>query len=282
MLASFCDLLGLLERRRACMPAFDIAGGQSDFLLGVLDACRLAKAPAVLLVWAPGATYIGLEACADLVSFFARTSPVPVVLHLDHGQDEALVDKALRLGFRSVMFDGSRLPLEENIRRTRDLAALAHAQQACIEGELGQFGQEQLEKEGAACLTDPRQAGEFVRQTNVDLLAPAVGNAHGFYRQKPQLRFDLVERIRAEAGVPLSLHGGTGLPMGDIRRCAGLGVRKLNVASQLHKDFTDAIASQSAATHGPHDWGKILKAGRAAITAVAAQYLKELGVEALV
>ena len=282
MLASFTELLPLLERRNACLPAFDIAGGQSDFLLGVLGACQQARCPAVLLVWAPGTSYIGLEACAELVGFFARASSVPVVLHLDHGQDEQLVTQALRLGFRSVMFDGSALPLEDNIRRTRALAELAHAQGACIEGELGQFGQEQLAREGDACLTDPLQAGQFVRQTGVDLLAPAVGNAHGFYRQKPQLRFDLVREIRAQAGVPLSLHGGTGLPMEDIRRCAALGVRKLNVASQLHKDFTDALAGQSLKTHGPYDWRKILDAGRSAIVATVAGYLKELGVEGLV
>ena len=214
--------------------------------------------------------------------FYAARSAVPVVLHLDHGHEEALVAKALELGFSSVMFDGSSQPLEENIRRTREMVQLAHGRGVCIEGELGRFGQEQGEGPGKAQFTDPAEAATFVRETGVDLLAPAVGNAHGFYKQPPQLRFDLIDQIRCQAGVPLSLHGGTGLPMEDIRRSAELGVRKMNVATLLHKQYSDVL--KNSCLQNPdkqYSWRKVLEAGRQAIHETVRQYLAELRTEGM-
>ncbi len=285
MLASLHDILPMVRARKTCLPGFDIAGGQSDFLLGALEACREARCPALLLVWAPGAGYIGLEACAELVKSVAGRCEVPVVLHLDHGRDEAVVERALKLGFRSVMFDGSACDFEENVRRTAEMAKLAHAASATIEGELGRLGSEQGPGEQKGVMTDPLEAGQFVRRTGVDLLAPAVGNAHGFYKSPPNLRFDLIERIAAETHVPLSLHGGTGLSFADLRRAAECGVAKVNVASQLHRDFSEAIrAAASPASPGgpPPGWWKILQAGRSAIRQTVSAYLSALGVNGLI
>lgn len=283
MFASFQEILPALDARRVCLPGFDIAGGQPDFLLGVLRACEAARCPALLLVWAPGATYIGLEACVELAGFFARRSSVPVVLHLDHGHDEALVAQALDLGFRSVMFDGSSQPLDDNIRRTREMVRLARGRGASIEGELGRFGEELGDGKGQARLTDPEEAERFVRETGVDLLAPSVGNAHGFYRNPPRLRFELIELLAQRTGIPLSLHGGTGIPMPDVRRAGELGFRKMNVASQIHKDYTDALrgAAMGESTR-QYSWKKAMEAGREAIQAIVANYLRELGAEGLV
>jgi len=276
MFADLKNLMATAAAARVCLPALDIGGGQPDFLQGILAACEAARCPAVLLVWAPGATYVGLDACVDLVASFARRASVPVVLHLDHGKDAETVSRALDLGFASVMFDGSEHPLDENIRLTRVMAELAHARGATIEGELGSFGQEQADAAGDSHLADPEQAGRFVAETGVDLLAPAVGNAHGFYKAPPRLRFDLIERIAAVTGVPLSLHGGTGIPFADVRRAGELGMRKINIASQLHRDFSEAI--QTAAGEGA-GWQKVLRAGREAIRQRAAEIIRELGVE---
>jgi len=268
------EVIRLAEGERLCLPAFDVAGGQGDFLLGVLGACEAARCPAVLLVYAPAEPYVSLKACADVVASCAERSSVPVILHLDHGRDEDVVAEALEAGFDGVMFDGSAWPLEENLRRTKAMADLAHARGAAIEGELGRIGEE---------LTDPDEAAAFVRETRVDVLAPAVGNAHGFYRKPPQLRFDLIERIAAAAGVPLSLHGGTGIPLADVRRSARLGVRKVNLATGLHRRFSDAL--RSAASQKPEEefrWRKALAAGRAAVGAMAAEYIRELNCEGLV
>ena len=276
MLASLDEVMPLLNARKLCLPGFDIGGGQSDFLLGVLTACQAARAPALLLVWAPGAGYIGLEACADLARSFAARSSVPVILHLDHGREEREIETALKLGFKSVMFDGSACDFDENVRRTKEMAALAHAHGATIEGELGSFSQEQGAGGEAAELADPDDAARFVRETGVDILAPAVGNAHGFYKRPPRLRFDLIEAIASRAGVPLALHGGTGLPAADIRRSAKLGVRKLNIATQLHKDFSDALCAAVTDAGGRCGWRAALNAGREAVAATVTRYLGEL------
>ena len=282
MLANLNEVMAKLEARRVMLPGFDIAGGQSDFLLGVLAACEAARCPALLLVWAPGADYVGMEMCADLLRSAAARASVPVIAHLDHAKTEQEIETALKLGFRSVMFDASDRPLEENIRRTRAMVELAHAHGATIEGELGRFGQEES-GDGAAELTDPGQAAAFVRGTGVDLLAPAVGNAHGFYKRPPQLRWDLIEAIATAAGVPLSLHGGTGLPIADLLQAAKLGVRKLNIATQLHKDFSDALVSAAGAGDPKRSsWRKILQTGRDAIRQTAGRYISDLGAGGLV
>jgi ketose-bisphosphate aldolase len=281
MLASMNDVLPGARGRGVCLPAIDIAGGQPDFLLGVLRACEEARCPAVMLVWA-GASYIGMEACVDLVSHFAARSSVPVVLHLDHGKEDQ-VQSALELGMRSVMFDGSADPLEQNIARTRRMVALARRYGASIEGEVGRFGRERSAGDEAGTLTDPEDAATFVRETGVDLLAPSVGNSHGFTKQVPKLRFDLIEQIARLTGVPLSLHGGTGIPLADVRRAGTLGMNKINVASQLHRDFADALKHcAQEATAAQYGWNKMLSAGREAIHARTMEYIDALDVRGLV
>lgn len=277
------ELLEILDSRNVCLPALDIAGGQGDFLRGVLGACETARCPAWLLVYAPAGAYDSLEACAETVAFHAARASVPVLLHLDHGREEQAVEAALACGFDSVMFDGSALPLEENIRRTRAMAELAHARGAAIEGEIGRIGATDRDGIGTHALTDPQDASRFVRETGVDILAPAVGNAHGLYEQPPKLRFDLIEQIAAETHVPLSLHGGTGIPLGDVRRAGQLGMRKMNVATGLHRRFSDALhAAAAGVDRADFRWRSALKAAREAVRETALEIIRPLGCEGIV
>ena len=283
MLASFSKVMPILHGRKLCLPGIDIAGGQADFLLGALRAFEAARCPALLLVWAPGADLLDIEASADLVSFHAARSSVPVILHLDHGREERQVERAIEAGFKSVMFDGSACSLEDNARRTKAMAALAHAAGATIEGELGRLGRAADGDEAAGELTDPDEAAWFAAETGIDILAPAVGNAHGFTPQPPRLRFDLIEQIAARTRLPLSLHGGTGIRLADVRKAADLGVRKVNVASQIRRDFNDAL-SGAAAKHPGREfhWKKALQAGRSAVADRTTQYIRQLRTEGLV
>ena len=198
MLISLNEIMPAVQRKQVCLPAFDVGGGQIDFLLGLLEACQAARCPAVLLIYAPTATYFGsFELAVEMVDFYASRSSVPVVLHLDHSSDEQTVEQALQFGMRSIMFDASSSPLAENTRRTAAMAELCHAHGAAIEGELGRFGQEHGAGSEDAALTDPDEAARFVRETGVDCLAPAVGNAHGIYKHPPRLRFELIEKLAA-------------------------------------------------------------------------------------
>lgn len=279
-LVTLGEIMPLLEKRKICLPAIDIAGGHPDFVLGALRACEETACPALFIVYAPMAKYVGLEACTQLVRLYADRSTVPVVLHLDHGTQEELVEQALDLGFTSIMFDGSSEPFEENVRRTKAMVELAHDRGVLLEGELGRIGAEMGGKGGG--LTDPIEAEQYVAETGVDLLAPAVGNAHGMYKAPPALQFDLIEEIRRRTGVALSLHGGTGIPLADVRRAGALGMRKMNVATQIHKSYGEALAETPIGdTDRQYNWLGMLEAGREAITEKVAWYIRECGAEGL-
>ncbi len=165
-----------------------------------------------------------------------RRSPVPVVFHLDHASSIDGVRMGIEMGCTSVMIDGSRLPLDENIALTKSVAELAHDCAIAVEGELGGIGGVEGEASGAindVVYTRPEDAERFVTQTGVDMLAIAIGTVHGLYKRPPNLRFDILEQIRRLVAVPLVLHGGTGTSDEDIRRLVSGGIRKINVFTEL-------------------------------------------------
>jgi fructose-bisphosphate aldolase class II len=160
----------------------------------------------------------------------AKGSSVPVSIHYDHGADFARTVALLRLGFSSIMFDGSVLPFEDNIRETKAIVRMCHAIGVTVEAELGRVGGVET-KDGVdlRIYTDPAQAEEFVKETGVDCLAVAIGTVHGAYKEEPKLNFELLDEIHRRTKIPLVLHGGSGLSDSDFRRCIEKGVRKINV-----------------------------------------------------
>ena len=179
--------------------------------------------------------YFRFEALLHAVHGVAEAMPVPAVMHLDHGYTFPALVKAIRAGFNSVMFDGSALPFEENIARTRHVVDVAHAVGVQVEAELGNIGGAEGAGPGTGvALTDPDKAVEFVERIECDTLAVAIGTAHGVYKKKPQLDFDRLAVMRKKVRVPLVLHGGTGVPDEGIRRCVALGISKINVYTQLN------------------------------------------------
>lgn len=281
-LISIRDIMPMLDEKQICLPAIDIAGGHPDFIQGALRAFEEMRCPALLIVYEPAANYVGIEACALMVRHYAAKTAVPVMLHLDHMNREEMIKKAIDLGFTSVMFDASSRPIEENIQRTKAMVQLAHSFGVPLEGELGNIGAEEG-GEGGVGLTNPNEAQRFVEETGVDLFAPAVGNAHGMYTDPPKLRFNLIEEIRDRTGVPLSLHGGTGIPMHDVRRAGELGMRKMNVATQIHKSYGEALAATPISdTNRQYNWRSQQFAGRDAITEQVRWYVRECGAEGLV
>ena len=179
-----------------------------------------------------------------IVKAAAEESTVPIALQLDHGRDSELIRAAVKAGFTSIMFDGSHLPYEENVRETRKVVELAHAHGLSVEGELGRVGGKEDNIEVAtneAFLTNPEQAAEFVEATGIDLLAPAVGTMHGLYRGEPKVDFERLQKIREVVAVPLVLHGGSDLPTEVIARVIKIGVDKINVGTDLKYAMTDGV-----------------------------------------
>jgi fructose-bisphosphate aldolase class II len=188
-----------------------------------------------------------VEAFAAYLAAMARLSPTPVSLMLDHGANPDRCRKALALGFSDVMFDGSRLPLEENIAQARRVAQAAHAAGGCLEAEVGHVG-EGTDYEGfggqGKGFTDPAVAERFCAETGCDILAVAIGNAHGLYRGEPKLDLELLAEIRRRVPVPLSLHGGTGLSVEQFRGAIQAGISKVNIFTDLAATVADQVGKQ--------------------------------------
>ena len=171
----------------------------------------------------------------------AKKAKVPVVVHLDHGLKRETCIKALALGFTSIMYDCSTDSYEDNVKKVKEMAEIAHSYGATIEGELGHIGDNEGSAEGFSHLedptkyfTDPKQAKDFVQKTGIDALAIAVGTAHGAYKFQPKLDFDRIKTIANTVDVPLVLHGGSGLADSDFKKAIEYGISKVNIFTDIN------------------------------------------------
>ena len=230
MLVNMKDLLRGAQEGGYAVGSFSVAN--MEMVRGVIAAAEETKAPIILQIAEVRLNHSPLALIGPLMVAAAKEAAVPVAVHLDHGLTLPTIKLALSLGFTSVMFDGSHLPLEENIAMTRQVAALARPYGAAVEAEIGCVGGSEDGSEDIAMrCTDPAQAERFARETGVDALAVAIGNAHGNYKDTPHLRFDILERIRDLVEVPLVLHGGTGILPEEFVRCYQTGIKKINIAT---------------------------------------------------
>ena len=210
------------------------------------------------------------EAYGDrLLRFLRRISEdasVPVCLHLDHGRTFEVVERAMDAGFSSVMYDGSALPLEENIANTAAITCRAHARGISVEAELGYIPAADGVADRAR-FTKPADAVRFRAETDIDALAVAFGTVHGLYREAPDLDFELVETIHRLLDIPLVMHGGTGTSDADMRRLIGCGIRKINIFTELAVGAADAAVARRAVPGVPGQFGGMTDAAREVVCA---------------
>lgn len=253
MLVNLSRVLGPAKAGRYAVGLFNtVTLEQTE---GIFEAAEELRAPIIVGTAERFTQVISLETAADLLIRRAERASVPVAVYFDHGFTYENCMKALRLGFSSVMYDGSALPYAENVARLAEVVKAAHAMGATVEGELGHVGGSEggMEVSGEEVvarplLTDPALAAEFVRRTGVDALAIAVGNAHGAYSTLPKLDFQRIERIAGLVEVPLVLHGGSGLLPSDFRLAIRKGIRKVNVFTDI--DIAAAMAAKAALNQG--------------------------------
>jgi ketose-bisphosphate aldolase len=264
------ELLADAEAHGYAVPGFNVAN--LELALGVLDAAEARRAPLLLQFNASNLEYFGgLEIAAATARALAARAAVPVAVHLDHGASAALLRAAARAGFTSLMFDGSTTPFDRNVRDTRDAYAVALEAGLALEAELGHVGgREPGVVTSEAVLTEPEAARRFVDETRVDALAVSVGTAHGL---AGAVRLDLVRELRAAVhGLPLVLHGGSGVTPEDLRAAVRAGIRKVNISTEIHSAFARAIAEARGTDPRP-----ALKAARSEVADVAAQRIELLG-----
>ena len=255
-LVNMKELLLEARRQKRAVGAFSVSS--VDMICGVIRAAEALDTPVILQVAQVRLPHSPLHVIGPAMLEAARAARVPVAVHLDHGMTVDCIREALDIGFTSVMFDGSRLPMEENIARTREIVALAARYGAAVEAEIGVVGKTETGAALTAQCADPEEAVCFALETGVDALAVAIGNAHGVYEGMPELRFDVLERMQGRCGdTAFVLHGGTGISDADFRRAIALGMHKINIATasfmavhqaaQGAKDYFDMIGSMSAA-----------------------------------
>lgn len=235
MLVNLKQIIDMAEKGGFCIPAFNVYNMESA--MGVINAAEEAKAPVILQIYPRLINEdVGFYLSHVLVAA-ARKASVPVCYHLDHGPSEIEVQRALRTGATGIMYDGSVHPFEENIARTKHIVDICSAVGVPVEGELGHIGS--VNDEVMDEFTDPDAAAEFVKETGVCCLAVLIGNAHGHYKKPPCLDIDRVKAIREKAGIPLVLHGGSGIPDEQVKAAIKAGVRKMNIGTDVCCAFAD-------------------------------------------
>ena len=233
------------EKNRGC-GAFSV--GNMEMVMGALRAAEELDTPIILQIAQVRLKNSPLELMGPMMVQAAREAKVKVAVHLDHGLTFETVLRALDYGFTSVMLDASTLPFEENIARVKQVVERAKGYGATVEAELGLVGGSEDGKEdhGIAC-TDPGDAQVYVRETGIDALAVAIGNAHGSYQAAPKLAFDVLEEIHNRVVVPLVLHGGSGITDRDFQRAISLGIKKVNIATASFNSVTNHAREYLAA-----------------------------------
>lgn len=235
MLMNMKELLAVANEHNFAVPAFNI----SDYNMfnGIMEVSEEKEAPVILAIHPDELNLIHPEMVAGMIARVNK-SPIPAVIHLDHGSSFDQVLAAIQAGFTSVMIDASSLPYEENVAICKKVADAAHAVNVSVEGELGTIGNTDSHETTAPdeiLYTDPEQARDFIEKTGIDCLAIAIGTCHGIYPKdkKPELRIDILDEIKKALTAPLVLHGGSSNKDSEIAKAVEHGVNKINISSDI-------------------------------------------------
>jgi tagatose 1,6-diphosphate aldolase GatY/KbaY len=212
-----------------------------EMVQAIIWGAEEMNAPVIVQTTPSTVKYADCAYFAAIMKAAAGSSHIPAALHLDHGNSFALVCRAVKAGYTSVMIDGSQEAFEENIAVTKKAVELAHAVNIPAEAELGKVGGKEDDLESETAYADPLEAREFIERTNCDSLAIGIGTAHGIYKSTPKLDLDRLSEIKKLVGVPLVLHGATGLSDALIKECIARGINKINFATELRQAYTNAV-----------------------------------------
>ncbi len=239
MFVSSLDIIKKAKEGKYAVPAFNAEN--MEMAQGIIEAAVETRSPVLIQTTSPTVKYFNPTMVHAIVRDLAERVDIPVALHLDHCTSFDDVMVAIHAGYTSVMFDGSRLPFEENAAITKKVVEAARPMGITVEAELGCVGGKEDNIAAEAIYTDVDDAKRFVEITDVDLLAVAIGTAHGFYKGEPKLDFDRIDAISKAVGLPLVLHGGSGVPEASVKRAISLGMAKANFATELRAAATAAV-----------------------------------------
>jgi fructose-bisphosphate aldolase class II len=270
------ELLAKAEAGRYAVGAFN--ANNMEIVQAIAIAAEREQAPVIMQASQGAIKYAGLDYIIGMVKIAAESTRVPVALHLDHGTSFEQVVRCIRGGFSSVMYDGSQFPLEENIFMTKKVIEIARPINVSVEAELGKIGGTEDDisvKE--SLLTDPYEAEVFVRETGVDALAVAIGTAHGQYKGEPELDFDRLKKIRELVSIPIVLHGSSGVPDESITKAISLGVRKVNIDTNIREAFVARLRQEMEKNPAEIDPRKLLGPARDAAVELIREKIRLFG-----
>ena len=279
---SFVAMKPLLDsamHNKYAIGAFNVTN--LEFLEALIYSAEQSRSPIILNIAEVHFKYVDLFSMARIIEAAAIRSTVPVCLNLDHGINFDSVIKAIRCGFSSVMFDGSTLTLGENIKRTAEVVKIAHSVGVSVEAELGHVGGGEGGEERSAVdrsmFTRPDEAEKFVNETGIDALAIAFGSVHGRFKDDPNLDFDLLKNIRDRIGIPLVLHGGSGISNEDFKKAIKLGICKINIFTEMTIAATNAIKNTIKENPNIISYPDLALLAKEAIIGVAMEKMETFG-----
>ncbi|WP_040206943.1 class II fructose-bisphosphate aldolase [Neobacillus jeddahensis] len=277
-LVSMKDMLIKAKAEGYAVGQFNI--NNLEFTQAILQAAEAEKSPVILGVSEGAGRYIGgfktvVKMVEGLLEDYKIT--VPVAIHLDHGSSFDKCKEAIDAGFTSVMIDASHHPFDENVATTSKVVEYAHSKGVSVEAELGTVGGQEDDVIGGIMYADAQECVELVKRTGIDCLAPALGSVHGPYKGEPNLGFKEMEEIGNLTGMPLVLHGGTGIPTKDIQKSISLGTAKINVNTENQIASAKAVRETLAALPEEYDPRKYLGPARDAIKETVIGKIREFG-----
>ena len=245
MVVSSARLMKRAEKENYAIPAFNIDNLESA--MAVSEIMHEMRTPVIVQMIPRTLNYGGIAIYPAMMRELMADCPVDYALHLDHGSSLSLAKKCVAGGFSSVMFDGSLMPFEDNVKFTKEVTDFALPMDVSVEGELGTIGgKEEGDTDLEASYTKVSEAEEFVRRTNVSTLAIGVGTAHGVYKGTPHINVQRIKEIHSAIGTPLVLHGASGLSDEVLRDCIAAGITKINFATELRQEYTNGIKAEFA------------------------------------
>ena len=245
MVVSSARLMKRAEKENYAIPAFNIDNLESA--MAVSEIMHEMRTPVIVQMIPRTLNYGGVAIYPAMMRELMADCPVDYALHLDHGSSLSLARKCIAGGFSSVMFDGSLMPFEDNVKFTKEVTDFALPMDVSVEGELGTIGgKEEGDTDLEASYTKVSEAEEFVRRTNVSTLAIGVGTAHGVYKGTPHINVERIKEIHAAIDTPLVLHGASGLSDEVLKDCIAAGITKINFATELRQAYTNGIKAEFA------------------------------------
>jgi fructose-bisphosphate aldolase class II len=277
--ASLPEIMNRAFEKRYGVAAFNTV---DDITMhGVIRAAEQSKSPLIVQISVKTVKFWGAEVIQHMFTDMAGRAAVPVALHLDHCPDPEVARACMQVGWNSVLFDGSGMSYEENLKVTRDIVAFAKGLDVAVEGEMvGVMGVEDgvgSDEEGA--LPPLETELEFIRATGIYCYAPPIGTAHGFYKAAPVIRYDRMEQLVKATNMPMVLHGGTGLTPDVYQRLIALGAAKVNISTALKKTYADGFKNYLDKNPTQYDPLKLVGAVQNDVTAMAQSFFKLFGSE---